>query len=77
MVNTKSTRGSLAFVFALVIVVAILHYDFWNWGADQLTVLAWTQEFLYRFAFVTFLFPILNYLIGQIAWPMPKSGGED
>ncbi|MFW6458084.1 MAG: hypothetical protein ACOCY6_01570 [Halodesulfurarchaeum sp.] len=69
--NPKSTGGSLVFVLVLVVVVTILHYDFWNWGPDQFTFMAWTQEFFYRFVLVTFLFPFFNYIIGRFSWPMP------
>lgn len=73
MINPKATRGSLIFVTILVVIVAILHYDFWNWGQNQWTFLAWTQEYLYRFVLVTFAFPVLNYIIGQLSWPMADS----
>lgn len=77
--NPKSTAGSLLFVLILVVFVSILHYDFWNWGPNQFTFLAWTQEFLYRFVLVTVLFPILNYLVGRYSWPGAESevGGEN
>lgn len=78
ILDPKSTGGSLAFVLALILVVTVLHYDVWNWGPDQWTFLAWPQEFLYRFALVTLAFPVINYLVGRVAWPMPDSdaGGE-
>lgn len=77
--DPKSTAGSLLFALLLVAVVTVLHYDFWNWGTDTFTFLAWTQEYWYRFVLVTFLFPVFNYVLGRYAWPMPESdpGGED
>lgn len=67
-----STGGALLFCSLVLAAGIFLHCDFWNWGVKRFYFGWIPQELLYRLVLISVLFPLLNYLIARIAWPLPR-----
>ena len=61
-----TTRGKLA--WGLVVVLAILHYDFWYW-ADGSLVLGFMPIGLFYQALISLAAGIAWFLVATYAWP--------
>jgi len=60
------TKGRLA--WSLVVVLAILHHDFWNWADDSL-VLGFMPIGLFYQALISLAAGLVWALVAAYAWP--------
>ncbi|AOT70997.1 hypothetical protein [Geosporobacter ferrireducens] len=72
----KTSTGSLLYVLILLVILTILHCDFWNWGNPNIYFGWMPQEFLYRTIFLIVFIPLANYSIQKLSWPLPKAKAE-
>ena len=71
MTNTMGTRRMSAagrFAWALVALLAILHYDFWNWD-DRTLVLGFMPIGLFFQAMISIGAAVAWALVVKFAWP--------
>ena len=66
MKRTLSSSGKLA--WALVALLAVLHYDFWNWG-DRSVVLGFLPVGLLFQALISLGAAVAWALVVRFAWP--------